>query len=341
MLPRKKFPEIDDTEIANDNDWITKERLIAIGKNPDELLPEAIAIIIAMSQAKFSVLLPILRWSIPSLEELQMFALEDTRILKGHVKRILEAWSKKKGKKTKSRALVPITQVEVSIEETIIQSLIPHLTKTEIDTFEDTLLSGKVDAENMQTLLIIPPAKLALMWEYVAELRNDQIAAIALLQDDTIIRHIDGCIWMDVTKIQQLEKTSFSKRVQNVIWNVRRNVSSRLEEPIWDIERLSKSAWNTLKNSFNLRISKHTFEWVLHYVGKWESVERTRDESSSFYTAFTHLVENGKLSQILKYLKQPLNSDFLKRSRKWGQRLAEQLLSLVWGKKLVPKEAII
>lgn len=62
MLPRKKLPDIDiQEEIANDNDWITRERLTAIGKNPDELLPEAIAIIIAMSQAKFNVLLPILR----------------------------------------------------------------------------------------------------------------------------------------------------------------------------------------------------------------------------------------------------------------------------------------
>lgn len=109
--------------------------------------------------------------------------------------------------------------------------------------------------------------------------------------------------------------------------NVAHRVKIHLETKVAQVEELSVTKWNTLKNSFNLKIHKHTLEAILHYIQTSDTVAMIQPYSSSFYKAYDTYMKNGKLAQVIKALGIKLDENLFSKSPK-SIALIGQLMSI-------------
>lgn len=207
--------------------------------------------------------------------------------------------------------------------------------KWEADTHLQDNPHGIQDKQILNLLLVMSPEKLALIYEVVAELSYEQLVAVHSTPL-RILQKIEG-------EISELSPRDIQK------WGVMVQTKKTVQEKIHatlssvSVKKLQLKEWNIIKNSWNLRISKHTLEAVLEYVSSWKSIEQLQEYSSSFYHAYTKLVENGKLAEILLYLKIDLckniqlNKNFIKRSRIYAQKLIQQIRNKYGWEKLIPQ----
>lgn len=144
------------------------------------------------------------------------------------------------------------------MQEAVTKKMVGFFKRSEFEAFEAMVFDQIDDSENLRSILSLDANKIFIIWEILPDLRNDQIDALSNLDEVTIVENVDSLISMQPLAILKLKKMSLSQKVGKKVAQVRAAVSSTLESS--GIERLSKQAWDTLRNSFKLRISKHTFE---------------------------------------------------------------------------------
>ena len=286
----------------------------------------------AMTVEKISVILPLLWEQALGTQELRLIANTDVRAIKWHLRQIM--------KTTRKNALAvvqPLTLEEWKMK--LYFQLRIHVLDQDWQTSLRELkrvIDSILDVDVIQVALSMKVEKIIPLWEILDDFTDEQLRSVYQLDTSLIERHNVSLVELSAEGILALWKREMGywRTLRNTMNNVAHRVKAHLETKVAQVEELSVTKWNTLKNSFNLKIHKHTLEAILHYIQTSDTVAMIQPYSSSFYKAYDTYMKNGKLAQVIKALGIKLDENLFSKSPK-SIALIGQLMS-IWATRCVP-----
>lgn len=288
-----------------------------------------------MTVGKIIAILPFLDEQWFSTEELRLILHTDERAVKGHVRKMMQ-----QSRKNTLTIIQPLSLEDLRIQlYSQLRDSVLRLDGQAALIELQKVLKKVTDYELLTLAVEMQKEKVLLLWEILHEITSDQLYAISAVDTQMIERYSDAFSWMPAESITQLGKREMwlQRTIRNTAGNVAHKVKVHIEKKVAEVETLSVKSWNTLRNSYHLKIHKHTLEAILHYIRTNDSIRSLETHSSSFYRSMTALVHSGKLAEILIHLKEKIPASFFEKTG-LAETLREQLLSIEWGAKLLPKD---